>query len=469
MSDRRASGDRCAGQIASVAPGSVAEELGLEPGDLVLSVSPRKTRAENCTAGFPRSTVFRDQPIRDVLDFRFLTSSGEFTLLVERQGQETLYEAWLDEGEALGIEFAEAVFDGLRRCRNKCTFCFVQQLPAGLRPSLYIRDDDYRYSFLYGSFVTLTNLAAADWERLAEQRLSPLYISVHATEQGLRDSLLGIHEQPPLLERLAWLREHGIRFHTQIVLVPGVNDGTHMDRSLSDLLSLGEALLSVSVVPVGLTKYAPAALRPYKAEEAIAIIKQVGRWRRASRKTLGRASVYAADEWFLLAGVPVPSARYYEDFPQIENGVGLVRLFLDEWRAARRRAAREGVPSDARTVICGTLMAPIWQQVAEEMNALGGQVRVLPVVNRALGEAVSVSGLLFAEDVIAALHERGAGDTVYLPRAMFNAEGTITLDGYSPADLERDLGVPLLIAAEAAEVLAEHARACCAERATTVE
>lgn len=433
MSDRGSSRSRCAGKIAAVSPGSVADELGLEPGDLVLAVNNR--------------------PLRDVLDFRFLTSSGEFTLLAEHQGQQTLYEVWLDAGEPLGIEFTEAVFDGLRHCRNKCTFCFVQQLPTGLRPSLYIRDDDYRYSFLNGNFITLTNLATADWERLAEQRLSPLYISVHATEQGLRDSLLGIREQPSLLEKLAWLNEHGIRFHAQIVLVPGVNDGHHLDQSLADLLALAEAVLSVSVVPVGLTKYAPANLRPYRADEAVAVIKQVRYWRRMFSKALGRASVYAADEWFLLAGMPVPSARYYEGFPQIENGVGLMRLFLDEWRAARRTLERAPLPTDERTVVCGTLIAPIWQQIAQEMKTLGAQVHVLPVANRTLGETVTISGLLFAEDVIAALAQSRPSKTVCLPRAMFNAEGTLTLDGYSPTAITTELGIPIIIAAKAADIL----------------
>ena len=434
MSERGSSRSRCAGKIAAVSPGSVADELGLESGDLVLAVN--------------------DQPVRDVLDFRFLTATGEFTLLAEHQGQQTLYEVWLDADEPLGIEFTEAVFDGLRRCRNRCAFCFVQQLPSGLRPSLYVRDDDYRYSFLYGNFITLTNLATADWTRLAEQRLSPLYISVHATEQNLRDSLLGIRERPPLLEKLIWLKEHGIRFHTQIVLVPGMNDGPHLDQSLADLLALAEAVLSVSIVPIGLTKYAPASLRPYTAEEAIAVIKQIQHWRRVFRKALGRASVYAADEWFLLVGAPVPSARYYEGFPQLENGVGLVRLFLDEWQTAKRTIERASLPKDERTIICGTLIAPIWQQIAVDMNALGAQVRVLPVTNRALGETVTVSGLLFARDILAALMRGEPKAAVCLPRTMFNAECTLTLDGYSPAAITAELGTPVIVAAKAADVLA---------------
>ena len=409
------------------------------------------------------------QPVSDVLDFRCCTASGVFTLSVERDGEETLYELALDEGEPLGIEFADAVFDGLRRCRNKCLFCFVRQLPRGLRRSLYVRDDDYRYSFLYGNFVTLTNLTEGDWQRLAEQRLSPLYVSVHATEQDVRNRLLGIFERPSLMDKLARLSEQGLAFHTQIVLLPEVNDDAHLERSLGDLLALGESVLSASVVPVGLTKLALPELRPYRPDEAPAVIAQVRRWRGAFRRAHGRSTVYAADEWFLLAKRPVPSARYYEGFPQVQNGVGLVRQFLDGWKRAKRSLAGQPLRAEERLVVCGTLIAPIWQQVAQEMAGLGARVRVLPVPNRALGETVTVSGLLFGADVIAAMRERGAGDIVYLPRAMFNAEGTLTLDGYSTDGLERELGVPVIVAAEAAEVLEEFGRACCAHRATAVE
>lgn len=446
--------------VAAVAPGSIAQDIGLEPGDVVLAVDGR--------------------PPRDVIDFRFMTAGGEFEMLVERDGEQSLYELALDPGEPLGIDFESPVFDDMRRCRNDCPFCFVRQMPPGLRPSLYVRDDDYRYSFLHGSFITLTNLSRADWRRLRQQRLSPLYVSVHATEQDVRQAVLGAREQPPIMRKLEWLRDAGIGFHAQLVLSPGVNDGPHLGRSIADLATLGRALLSISVVPVGLTKYgmgvdsvdgvdgaapvsvvgaAPVAARrlcPYDGAGAAAVLRQVQRWRRVLKAERGSATVYAADEWFLLAGRAVPSAQYYEGFPQLENGVGLLRRFLDCWRRARRRLSERGLPAAAAApalVVCGTLMAPVWQQVAAEMKALGAPVRVLPVANRALGETVTVSGLLFAADVIAAVGPVEPGTVVWLPRSMLNAEGTLTLDGLSPADVAAALGAPVRFGADAAEVL----------------
>jgi putative radical SAM enzyme (TIGR03279 family) len=424
------------GTIASLSPGSVAEELGLQPGDRLLAVDGRA--------------------LADVIDFRYLTAKDQFELLVERDGEQTLYDIVLDGGELLGIEFEEPLFDGLRRCRNRCPFCFVRQLPHGLRRTLHVRDDDFRYSFLYGNFITLTNLGQADWQRLAEQRLSPLYVSVHATDQATRDRMLGIREDPPILAKLDWLRQHGLRYHAQLVLVPGINDGPNLDRSLADLLAQGEAMLSVSAVPVGLTAYSPPGARTYAQGEARAVLRQLKRWRLRYARETGSARVYASDEWFLVSGTTIPSARYYADFPQIENGVGLVRLFLEGWKRTARRLRAVPMPSESRLVICGKLIAPVWQQIAEEMNGRGANVTVLPVANRALGETVTVSGLLFARDVLAAIDTLGDQQrpaAVCLPRSMFNAEGTLTLDGLSLAEISARAGLPVIVGAEAADIL----------------
>ncbi|MHB0875294.1 MAG: DUF512 domain-containing protein [Anaerolineae bacterium] len=420
------------GTIAHVAPGSIAEDIGMEPGDRVLQVDGK--------------------PLRDVIDLRYLTASGEFELLVRGRDGDTLYELELDPGEPLGLDFDSPVFDGLRSCCNDCCFCFVSQMPPGLRSSLYVRDDDYRLSFLYGNFITLTNLKPADWRRLYEQHLSPLYVSVHATEQPLRDRLLGLREKPPILEKLRRLADHGLRFHAQLVLIPGLNDGKHLERSLADLLGLGEAVLSVSVVPVGLTRFASAGLRRYSADEATTVVRQVAVWRRRFREAIGRATVYAADEWYLMSGQTVPGRRYYEGFPQAENGVGLTRLLLDRWASARRRLRQRALPPERRLVVCGTLIAPTWQAIAAQMDAMGACISVLPVSNRALGESVTVSGLLFAEDTIAALAGTGQWAAICLPRSMFSAEG-VTLDGYTPAAIAAAVGGPVIVCDEAADVL----------------
>jgi len=414
-----------------VTPGSVAEELGLQPGDVVLTIN--------------------NQPLRDILDFRFQTASSEFTMLVKRNDAQYILDVIMSDADSLGIEFYDVVFDGLRLCRNHCPFCFISQLPPGLRPSLYVRDDDYRYSFLYGNFITLTNLDEQDWQRLEKQRLSPLYVSVHATEQGIRNRLLGVDEQPSLLEKLVRLCKQRLSFHAQVVLVPGLNDGPHLDRTLSDLLNLGRAVLSVSVVPVGLTRYSPPNLRQFTQAEAKEIINQIDCWRHAYRTSLGRHTVYAADEWYLASGLPVPQSSYYEGFPQLENGIGLVRLFLDEWSLAKEQLLT--IPKAPRTVVCGTLIAPVWRRIASEMNAMGAHVTILPVTNGALGESITVSGLLFAADVIDALNASELTGVAYLPRSMFNHEGTLTLDGFTLATMRAESRVPLAVASDAVDIL----------------
>jgi len=417
-----------------VTPGSPAANLGIKPGDVLQAVDGR--------------------PLRDELDFLFYTSGDTFELTVHSSEGSTrsLLVERRDES-FFGVEFEDPLFDGLRLCANHCSFCFVRQMPPGFRPTLYVRDDDYRLSFLHGSFITLTNLEPSDWYRLAEQRLSPLYVSVHATEPEVRRRLLGSREHPPILERLRWLRDHRIAFHAQLVLVPGVNDGEHLDRSLGDLLELGESCLSVSVVPVGLTRCAPAGRRRFNAAEAGEVIAQVTQWRRRYHAAIGRRTVYASDEWFLLRGTDLPLARYYEDFSQVENGVGLVRLFLDAWEADRDRLAAGPVPHDRRTVVCGTLIAATWEQVAAEMRALGAGVVVQPVTNYVLGPSVTVSGLLCGADVVQALESRADG-VVCLPRSMFDAAGKVTLDGLTVEELSCRIGAPVLMGTEAADVLA---------------
>lgn len=416
-------------------PGSPAEDLGLKPGDVLSSVDGHR--------------------LRDELDFRFYTARDSFDLVVARDGHDPVtlsVEDW--DGGPFGVEFEEPLFDGLRLCANHCSFCFVRQMPPGFRPSLYVRDDDYRCSFLHGSFITLTNLEPSDWDRLAEQRLSPLFVSVHATEPHLRQRLVGVREDPSILEKLYWLRDHRISFHAQLVLVPGLNDGEHLDKSLSDLMDLGDFCLSISVVPVGLTRCAPKNRRRFAAAEAETVIAQVRDWRRRYRATYGRRVVYASDEWFLLCGTALPTARYYEDFPQVENGVGLVRLFLDIWDQDSQRIGDNRPPEGARLVVCGTLIEPIWQQVAGEMRNLGANVTVFPVYNRVFGPNVTVSGLLCGEDVVAALGRVAMGTTICLPRSMFNDAGELTLDGLTADEIGDRLGAPVLICSEAVDVLA---------------
>jgi len=421
------------GVIARVEPGSIADEVGLRAGSEVLAIN--------------------GHPLRDVVDYRFYGAEELLEILVRQDGEEVIYEIERDYGQELGIEFTTHVFDGIRTCHNHCPFCYLKGMPPGLRPSLYVPDDDYRLSFLFGNFITLTNLDESDWHRLAEQRLSPLYVSIHATDLALRCRLMGNSSAPDVLAQIRHLAALGIQVHAQIVLVPGWNDGEHLEHSVADLTALYPAVQSIAIVPVGLTRYHRGRLRLYTPGEARAILTRVAPWQADFRRRYGVTLVYPSDEWYLLAGQPLPTAETYDGFPQIENGVGLVRQFLDEWRAVRHNVKSTRHNAEC-TMVCGTLVAPLMQKVAGELSALTGTaVNVQPVVNEFFGETVTVSGLLTGQDVIAALRSHRLGNLLLLPRAMFDAAGERTLDDLSLDDIRAALGLPVAMAGTAVELL----------------
>ena len=388
------------GVVVEVQPGSIAESLDIRPGDVLLEIN--------------------GHPLRDVLDVQFYAADEELELLLCRGDEEMLFQSERDYDVPLGLDFTSPTFDGLRRCRNRCDFCFVSQMPPGLRPSLYVRDDDYRYSVLYGNFITLTHLTREDWERLAEQRLSPLYVSVHATEPDLRRRLLGQVGIPDILPQIDRLADLGIAVHAQIVLIPGINDGVQLIRTLADLTERYPAVQSIGIVPVGLTGYHRGCCRLHTAEQAAAIIDQLRPLQAACRARHGLSLAYLADEWYLFTGLDVPADEGYDGYPQIENGIGLVRRFLED--SYRLQIAGCGLQISSCTLVCGTLIAPVMRQVAQETAAQSGcRIEVVPVVNQLFGETVTVSGLLGGEDVLLALQGHDLGETVLLPKTMFAA------------------------------------------------
>ena len=445
------------GVVGGVEAGGLADQMGLRPGDVVLAVN--------------------GQPLRDAIDFRFYSAEEEVDLLVQRDGQEFTLSGVREYDQPVGVEFAHPTFDvDIRRCTNKCEFCFVTQSPRGMRRTVYIKDDDYRYSFLFGHFVTLTNLDEEDWKRVEEQHLSPLYVSVHATEPELRRRLLVKKDAPDVLEQIRWLGDRGIQVHTQLVLIPGLNDGPHLEGSLRDLTGLFPIVQSVSVVPIGLTRYHPGTLRTYRSGEAAPVLDQIEPWREHCGREFGLTFVYPSDEWYLMAGRHVPPAAEYDGFGQIENGVGMVRQFLDEWRriksqismpkspipALRTGAGVSNIKYREATVVCGELAAPVLQEVVDELNTLtGSQVRVAAVVNNWYG-VVNVSGLLTGHDVVEQLKARDdtqpAGSTdhqlVLLPRVMFDNSGQVTLDDMTPVQIQEVIGMPVAVAQQPEEVLA---------------
>jgi len=417
------------GVIAEVRSGSIAAELGLQPGDVLLSID--------------------GHVLRDVIDYRFYGAEEELELVVERGGERSVYQVERGYDQEPGIEFAEPTFDGLRRCNNRCEFCFLNGMPPGMRRSLYIKDDDYRYSFLFGNFITLTNLTEDDWDRLAEQRLSPLYVSVHATDLALRRRILGSPAAPDVVEQLKRLGSLGIQVHAQIVLIPGLNDGPHLAHTVANLAALYPTVQSIAVVPLGLTKYHRGPFRVYRPEEAGPILIQISDWQREFRRQRGLNLVYASDEWYLLAGLEVPPSEEYDGFPQLENGVGLTRVFLDEEFRVEGFRFRVG----RVTLVCGTLIAPVLGDVAAKLAGRTGlEIEVVPVENRFFGPTVTVSGLLTGWDVIEALRGRELGDLVFLPQAMFDASGGLTLDDMTAAAIGERLGVRVEVAGTMGEV-----------------
>ena len=417
------------GVIAEVRSGSIAAELGLQPGDVLLSID--------------------GHVLRDVIDYRFYGAEEELELVVERGGERSVYQVERGYDQEPGIEFAEPTFDGLRRCNNRCEFCFLNGMPPGMRRSLYIKDDDYRYSFLFGNFITLTNLTEDDWDRLAEQRLSPLYVSVHATDLALRRRILGSPAAPDVVEQLKRLGSLGIQVHAQVVLIPGLNDGPHLAHTVANLAALYPTVQSIAVVPLGLTKYHRGPFRVYRPEEAGPILIQISDWQREFRRQRGLNLVYASDEWYLLAGLEVPPSEEYDGFPQLENGVGLTRVFLDEEFRVEGFRFRVG----RVTLVCGTLIAPVLGDVAAKLAGRTGlEIEVVPVENRFFGPTVTVSGLLTGWDVIEALRGRELGDLVFLPQAMFDASGGLTLDDMTAAAIGERLGVRVEVAGTMGEV-----------------
>lgn len=419
------------GIISAVQPNSLAARWGLRPGDELLEIN--------------------GHPLRDLIDVQFYGAEARLTLRVRREGEERTIRARRRYDEPLGLEFAHPLFDtDIRRCNNRCPFCFVAQMPRGLRPSLYVKDDDYRYSFLFGSYITMTNLTEEDWARIGEQHLSPLYVSVHATDPDLRRRMLGNPGAPDGMEGLRRLARMGIEVHTQLVLVPGLNDGAQLDRSIGDLAALYPAVRSVSVVPVGLTKGHRGGCRPYTLPEMRRVWEQVTAWQRQLRRRLGVRFVYLSDEWYLRLGKPVPARAAYDGLDLRENGVGMVRSLLDRWRRVERTVSALGGPD--QTWVTGELMAPVLERLAAQFtDRTGIRAEVVPIPNRFFGETVTVAGLLTGRDVVAHLRERPLAEKIVLPAVMFRGPEGQSLDEMGPDDLARLLGRPVFTVSDSGE------------------
>jgi putative radical SAM enzyme (TIGR03279 family) len=424
------------GRVVGIEPSSLAESIGLRPGDELLAIN--------------------DQAVEDVIDVRYHGAEEYLELLVRRDGEYLLFEAEREYDEPLGLEFAHPTFDvDIRRCNNLCEFCFVLQMAPKFRRTLYIKDDDYRYSFLFGHFVTLTNLSDRDWARIELMRLSPLYVSVHVTDTEMRRRFLRNATAPDIMEQLRWLAARGIEVHTQLVVVPGFNDGQWLERSVRELEGLwpgrdgGGGVASISVVPVGLTKQHKYGMRPHTPEEAAQTLDYVEALQAVYLRRLGVRFVYPTDEWYLVTGRDVPPLSAYDGQELHENGLGMVRAFLDEWETLKAEIAATPVKPNPRrlTLTTATLFAPTLRVHAAEFAALTGcDVSVLPIVNERLGETITVAGLLMGSDVVEQIAAAGPGDLVVLPRVTFDHPDQIALDDLSPQDIANRLGRTVALA-----------------------
>jgi len=410
-------------KILEVEAGSTAEEIGLQSGDEILSAN--------------------GHDIPDELALQFYLSEESVDLLVRKpDGTENHLEADLAESTSLGVKVKDF---RTQTCNNACLFCFIDQLPSGVRPGLMIKDDDYRLSFLHGNYITLTNLPEKEIARIIEQRLSPLYVSVHATDPAVRTRMLGRRKVDDLDRKLDKLIAGGIQIHAQVVLMPGINDGDQLKKTVFDLYKLYPGIQSIAVVPLGLSGHGVIKDRfqPVTPEFSRRLIQQAMPWQEQFRAETGKTFSYFADEFYIQAGVDLPGAGHYDDFAQIEDGVGMVRNFLDEFEAeiVRKRRFRGALSG---TLATGRLFFPTLQSCVDRFNdRFGASLRARAIENRFMGKSITVAGLLAGQDFLHGLRTGDIGDFLLIPQEAISRVDGILIDDISPDELSRQLGKPV--------------------------
>lgn len=416
-------------KIVGVEPGSIAEECGLEPGDSIAAIN--------------------DHEIIDIFDYQYYIEE-EFikVLVVTKDGEECLLEIEKDEDEDLGILFESSLMDDYHSCCNKCIFCFIDQMPPGMRDTLYFKDDDSRLSFLQGNYITLTNMKEEDVDRIIRYHLAPINISVHTTNPELRCEMLHNRFAGDIMDKIRRFYEAGIPMNSQIVLCKGINDGEELDRTIRDLGEMLPYMESLSVVPVGLTRFREnlPELEAFQKEDARKVLDQIQGWQKHFKETHGTAFVHASDEWFIMAEEEFPPEEYYEGYGQLENGVGMMRLLIEE--ARKRLSELEGDGRSRKvSVVTGRLAFPTIQMLSEEVQKKypGIQVHVYCIENHFFGTQITVTGLLTGQDILHQLQGKELGEELLLPCNLLKADEEILLDDVSLDDMSEALQVPINI------------------------
>ena len=416
-------------EIAAVIPGSIAEECGLEPGDKIVAVNDKK--------------------IEDIFDYQYYIEEEFLRVqILTKDGEDCMLEIEKEEDEDLGIEFTNSLMDEYHSCSNKCIFCFIDQMPPGMRDTLYFKDDDSRLSFLQGNYITLTTMKESDMDRIIRYRLAPINISVHTTNPELRKKMLHNRFAGDICEKLKRFYDAGIPMNSQIVLCKGINDGKELDRTIEDLGRFLPYMESLSIVPVGLTRFREGltCLEPFTKEDARDVLKQIHRWQEHFRKEYGTAFVHASDEWFILAGEDFPPEEYYEGYGQLENGVGMMRLLISEVEEALDEMQgdnRERELSIATAKLAYPTICMLTERIREKYPNI--VIRVYCIENHFFGEMITVTGLLTGQDIIKQLSGKKLGERLLLPGNMLKADEDIFLDDITLNELSTALQVPVNI------------------------
>lgn len=407
--------------IYKITEGSIAYETGLEKGDVILDVNSK--------------------PVRDIIDYMYYSPiEADLNLKVQRENKTLTFK--IKKKNKVDIGFELKPFK-VRACRNKCIFCFIDQLPKGLRKSLYFKDEDYRMSFLYGNYVTLTNLSVSDKKRIITQRLSPLYISVHTTNNELRRKMLGNPKAPDILKEIQELTSHKIRMHTQIVVCPGLNDGEELSKTIKDLQRFYPYVASIAVVPVGVTKYRKTHFKTVEKSDAAKIIEIIKQFRKRFKRRHGDPIVHAADELYIKADTPFPATKEYGDFPQIENGVGLVPMFLNY--AKKIKVPKKIEPRKVAT-LTGTSFMPYLDEFIQKLNTIEGlTLDVFKIENKFFGPTVTVTGLLTGKDILKTIVGKTKADCLLVPNVVLRDGHTTFLDNVTLKDIEESLSIQVKV------------------------